>query len=492
MQRFIILTLLVVQPLRAVISVNSVWEVRPATGSDNNGGGFVTGASGTDWSQQAAAQYSLTGLTTTGASATIVTTSAAADMVGNLIQITGGTNFTTGFYQIVSQSTGVSITVDRNATTGVGAAGTGAIGGALATVSKAVNNVAANNVVYLKGTYTVTAILAFNINSDFGQPLTINGYSTTRDDGTRATWTTATNSISLIDPSSSKNVLIKNVNFTNTAGTKGTGTTGAAIIPVTANAGGITIQSCSFDGFNVAISADWQNISFALINLMVDNAEIKNSASHGAVVTGSAIVSSSFIHNNTGDGWHISSSGNNSAYNYTTMFLNNVFDSNGGNGITNASSQVQTTTLGGNVMIGLFANVFSRNTGDGVNSPLNHSGSTYAVNNIFWDNGGWGYNSSTSSALVNAVSKTNAFGSNTSGARQNFPVGLNDVTLTASPFTSIGTDFSLNSTAGGGALLKGVGYPGATSFGSSTHRDIGPLQSASSSSGGQKGFPIVQ
>ena len=54
------------------LSASTVWEVRPATGSDNNGGGFVTGASGTDYSQQGTAQYALTAIASAGAGDCII------------------------------------------------------------------------------------------------------------------------------------------------------------------------------------------------------------------------------------------------------------------------------------------------------------------------------------------------------------------------------------------------------------------------------------
>jgi hypothetical protein len=149
MKKAILLCLFTILPALATIDPGVRYEVR-TTGSDANGGGFVcsthtwtlgiTCASGvgTDWSQQAAPQYALTGLTTSAASATVLTSLASADMANNIIQITGGTNFiqagpasTTSFYQITSVSPGTSITLDRAATTGIGAAGTGNIGGAL-------------------------------------------------------------------------------------------------------------------------------------------------------------------------------------------------------------------------------------------------------------------------------------------------------------------------------------------------------------------------
>jgi len=96
-----------------------VWEIR-SNGNDNNGGGFKTGASGTDYSQQTSPQYALTSVTTAGAGATFLLASASADMVGNIAHVVSGTNFTAGFYEITSVSVGVSVTCDANICTGVG------------------------------------------------------------------------------------------------------------------------------------------------------------------------------------------------------------------------------------------------------------------------------------------------------------------------------------------------------------------------------------
>lgn len=475
----------------AALTPLAVWEVRPATGNAANGGMFKTGASGTDYSQQTSPQYTLTGLTSVGAGSVILTASAAADMVGNGINVSAGTNFNTGIFEITAVSVGVSITVSTNAagqaiTTGAGAAGAGKIGGALAAVSTAIASAVAGNQIYLKGTYTTSSVQTMPTtvrDNDFLTPFTINGYLTTRDDGTRATWTTATNSISLLDLSGAFNLQVKNINFTNTAGTKGTGTNGAALISNanSLNTGQLIVSQCSFDGFNIAISGDFANIAWTFVNLQLDCVEIKNSVSHGVITTGSTIATGCWFHANGGDGFRIISGGGNGAYNYTFNFTNCVFYLNGGNGLTNLSDQVALTTVAGNVMIGLAYCAFVSNTGDGVRSPANASGATTAWNNIFWNNTGFGYNSPTSNALVNSVPRCNAYGSNNPGGggvnRRNFPVGTGDISLSADPFTNkSGGDFSLNSTAGGGTACKGAGF-GAFVFGTG-HADIGAVQSS--------------
>lgn len=122
------------QVFAATPSSAIVYEVR-TTGASTNGGGFKTGATGTDWTGQAGCKYSLSGLTSSGAGSVILTASAAADWVGNVINIASGTNFTAGFFEITSISAGVSATVSTRqdgiaVTTGVGASGVGCIGGA--------------------------------------------------------------------------------------------------------------------------------------------------------------------------------------------------------------------------------------------------------------------------------------------------------------------------------------------------------------------------
>src|ERR1043166_7369624 len=99
------------------LSANTVFEVRNG-GSDTNGGGWVTGSSasgGTDWSQQTAAQYSVTDGVTAGS--TVITSATAAfgtDVVGNIIYVQGGTGaVSSGWYQIISRTSSTTITVDR-------------------------------------------------------------------------------------------------------------------------------------------------------------------------------------------------------------------------------------------------------------------------------------------------------------------------------------------------------------------------------------------
>jgi hypothetical protein len=170
------------------LSALTVFEVR-TTGVDTNGGGFVTGAAGSDYSQQDAAQYSGTDLAidaTTNTKVTSATHNFVAADVGNLIQITAGASWTTGFYQIVSVASNAA-TLDRSPGATSLTGGTFAVGGALLTISKAAAGVAAGtagNTVYIKaGTYSEQVdIISTSPAGTETAPLKFIGYNATRTD----------------------------------------------------------------------------------------------------------------------------------------------------------------------------------------------------------------------------------------------------------------------------------------------------------------------
>lgn len=120
------------------LSAAVVLEVRNG-GSDTNGGGFKKGASGTDWSQQTAAQYSVTdGVTNGTTTITSATANFGTDVVGNLISVSGGTgSVTQGWYEITARASTTSITVDRSTGLTAGTGVTLKIGGALASPGQA-------------------------------------------------------------------------------------------------------------------------------------------------------------------------------------------------------------------------------------------------------------------------------------------------------------------------------------------------------------------
>ena len=424
------------------LSVATVWEVRPATGSDTNGGGFVAGASGTDYSQQTSAQVTYTDLVIDATTNTKLTSAGnpfTSSHVGNIINVTGGTGFTTGRYQVVSVAAGVA-TMDRAVGTTSSTGGTGKLGGALATISTAAGVMVAGNTCYFTGTYTVTAalVLAFNSNSC----TFFIGYGSSRTDGTLANWTTSTNSINLVEFNAASQITFQNIDFSSTAVTPGNG----LIAKTTSNSSYITLQNCNVHGFSKGIDGNF-SVDWAFCGLVIDHCRIYSSV-YG-IYNGSPAVAiyNSYIHDNTTAGL--------------------LINAGSGSGVTLVSRCVIKSNQVGidyEAQAGITGNMISikncaiiNNTSHGISLNVNPAAASIE-NCIIDSNGGNGILVSGSVRLN--VGGSNAFRNNTSGDVSNWTKFSTDITLTGDPFTNRASDdFSLNSTTGAGASCKAIGQP---------------------------------
>lgn len=480
-----IILVLITRVALAALPSTIVFEVRPTVGADTAGGCFDSAKSGTDYSQQNSAQYAFTDLVIT-ATNTIVSSAShnfvAAD-VGNCIQITAGTGFTTGVYEITSTGSN-DATLDRAAGTASSTGGTWNEGGAFATVIEANSVAVASSIIWIKntGTYTVTSSMTINLQST-SAPATsysIIGYSSTRGDGGSVSWTTSTNSIDLIDFTDSINVVLQNINFSSTAGTKAFGLQAKS----TGNSISVYVVNCTLTGFTTAIYGDF-NVNWSFQGLYILNSRIygnslwgvDNSAntfifgsrfdtntSGGILVDsgspeGSLAVSYSIIYDNTGPGISFSPNPNSNGGQFIRLDHDDI-STNGSSGI-----------------------VFGTNTSTG---PLD------IYNTIIDSNGGYGIDGASGTTIKTGLWYNNAFYNNTSGTTRNIQTGIGTITLTASPYTTIGSNFALNSTSGGGAALKEAGFPGVIKSSGTGYTDIGAIQSMASASGGQIGAPIIQ
>ena len=175
------------------INAAIVFEVRSG-GSDNNGGGFKTGASGTDRTLQTNAQANITTLSVVNATTTKITVSltdytVSTTDVGNCYNNTGGTS-TAGLYEITAVDTVLNIwTLDRS----IGTAGqtcTGAMGGCFATPGKAcaVATVDGHRIWVDDATYTMTTATVGSAGPckfpTTSTNIKLEGYQTTRGDRT--------------------------------------------------------------------------------------------------------------------------------------------------------------------------------------------------------------------------------------------------------------------------------------------------------------------
>jgi len=421
------------------------WDVRVG-GNNANGGGFNFSSTGTDYTQRDTPQVVYTDLVIGGTNTNL--TSAANPFtsahVGNVINITGGTGFTTGRYEIMSVA-GSTATMDRAVGTASSTGGTGNLGGGLQTLQTAHTARVAGNVIWLKtGTYTLTVEFGTTTN------VSVYGYGTAHGDNGRATVTTATDSINLFQFSAGgvDEYSFRNLDLTNTATTKGNGFQNN-------NFNGppfLSVSNCTLTGFNEGIVATNNSM-----NITLDQVSIVNSVSR-AINFGAGFLraygcnfkgttSSAVVFTNTGGG-------------RVLIFLVSCL-------ITGSAQEgIKTDSAGGDWQVVLINCTVAGNTLHGIHSGAATANVVYpgytVLNSVIYGNGGYGWNMSVASVskLCGFFSYANAFGGNTSGARNNVPAGIGEITLTANPFTnSAGGDYTLNNTAGGGALCRGAGYP---------------------------------
>jgi hypothetical protein len=415
-----------------------VWEVQTG-GSDSNGGGFKTGATGTDRTLSTTARATLTTASTVNATTTIINVAAgdytvSATDVGNVLQVTGGTA-TAGFYEITSADTvNNRWTVDRAVGTAAQTVA-GAMGGCLASGGKACGPAITGHIVYVKnGTYTITTAttdVAGGVwfNGTFGKVVLFVGYGTTR---------TPTNTDTR--PLIQYQAALSTATFTNSAATfvnlalDGNNNTAAK------NCGGNgTFWRCSFTGFTTAGGGP----SF----------ECSATANSAAVFNGSPNVACEAYANTASPFTSVTNCVDCLSYNNTGASTDGF-----GNGY-------------------LFNCVAYGNGRDGFR-PIQ------AVNCHAEANAGVGFSLNSRGGLLLNCSGYNNTGGLRAAGDPSTASGLVTVT-SGSVFTNAaGNDFSLNATALRGALLRAAGVPGTYPRGTTRgYLDIGAAQHADPASG---------
>lgn len=418
------------------LSANTVFEVR-LTGSDTNGGGFVTGASGTDWSQQDTAQYAASDGQSFGttnfdsASATFGT-----DVVGNLIYIQGGTgSIVAAWYQIISRTSATRIVLDRSTglTTGTGA--TFRVGGALASPGQAgAIATVAGHTVFIK--YNVSPYIATTASTNVSGGC-VSGVSNTFWIGYDASRTKY--------PAPGGNRPTFQLN---------SGVSSAVLFAGTNNP--YWLQNIILDCNNQATSRGgfmsgeyyyvkgmngiWNTIGGCLQDNSVGRAilcEVSN-----CTLTGGAAALKM-----TGAAWFCVVHDNSQASGTSAVSVDNA---------TNCIAYNNTGGAGFNSLrMGL--NCVAYGNGQGGFAPGN-GGGTY-INCIAEDNGTYGWAGNTSRyTLIKCASYNNTSGRSSAGTGAVFDIDA--ITSSASVFTNAAAaDFTLNNTAGAGDDLRGVGFP---------------------------------
>ena len=443
------------------ISSTMVWEVRTtATASNANGGGFKPGASGTDYSQQNAAQYNLTGVTTAAADAILLSSFAASDMVGNIAHITSGTNFTPGWYEIVSVSAGVSITLDRTCTTAAGASGVVNIGGALSLGSSddaVFESLVAGNIMHIAGgTYTIGGAVSMAADGTSSNSIEIIGYNTSRNDNP-----TGASRPTLAFGANQSDFLGDYVNFSNIIAT--TQTTNGFQTGL-----GAIVQNCK--ATNSSGTAGRRAFTMYSGTLIYSEAISTNGTGVYFATTGFSTIHGNYIHDsdigihlNTFDGILISF---------------NIIDTIVTTGINIASTSNDTKILNNT----LYGAATPTGSSKGIDLPT-----TTGVRNVVMNNIISGFVTGINSAAVvtSNLYQNNALYNNTT----------NYVNVTAGP-GSITSDPGFVDAPNGnftvGANMKAAAFPGVFQAGLSTgYLDIGAVQRIEPTGGSSGGARIM-
>ena len=467
------------------------WEVR-TTGSDTNGGAFATGAPGTDMSlfdnknaagcsscQSATVNISTTDLVAVGTSTvTSATANFSVALVGNLVFVTG-TGFTTGWYYVFSFTNATTVVLDRSPGTGTG--GTINIGGALATLAQMNLNMAlsTSNGAWVKaGTYSTAASITLASGATNQGPYFVNGYTSSRGDNGKPTILAlagiAGGNQSMVNYNSSPNGL----NFSNFIVDCASRdfTRGINFNTTGVSAKNVIVQNCSDIAF-----------AFNQPSIMCVECTSINTPSNANASTGG-----DFVGNNnplTCVNCQALGSVRNNAIAFQDMcqgtYINPIlanFSGTTAHAWTCVTEEAQLIILNASI---------SGFTGDGFRFSLSNGVDQRPLlirNAVLTGIAGFCFNNTGSRTLPasNQVNDHNACNPTGSGFYNNWGAGPGDVTLSADPFTNgSGNDFTLNATAGGGAAVKGAGFPGVLPNGGGTgHIDGGALQSAGGGGGG--------
>lgn len=453
------------------LPASSTWEIRPTTGNDaTNGGGYVPGSSGVDYSQQAAPQYTLTGGVAAGASPTLAFAAASADMVGNIGTSLSGVNVVTGRFQVVSVVVGVSITLDRNVVNGATVNAAFNIGGALQTIG-VLNTIwitsltnATGQVAWVKAESGISVSAGITLSPNGGassnQMTQMNGYTTTRGDAGQVTVTaTAGTGYTMLtmQPNGSP-TFFRNFIFD---GGNRTSIRGASLFGQYVVGQNLTFKNCTNGG--VFLNNAQQMLVNVLVTACSGSEAFRCEQGNGP----NYLIDCQAIGNS-----------NNGFLGAVSVWIRCISANN--TGVTSDGFQFSTNT-GGVFMDSCLA------YGNGRDGFRLVNPDTYIVmrNCIAWGNTGVNFNSAGGTLTLGALTFDYNFygggGSNLNG----ITAGPHDHTLSADPTTAgASNNFALNNTAGGGAVVRGNAFPGALQLGGTGAAAGGPLQPTAAAGGG--------
>ena len=453
------------------LQASTVFECRVA-GSRFNGGGFNPArvGAGTDYSQQDAAQLTVTDGVTTGTTAlTSATGGFTAAMVGNVVGLVQAATFR-GFWEIVAFVNSNEVTLDSIPTTWT--AITVRVGGAHIISDggipclNAITPVAGFKI-WVKGPGAASGDYSLTVNAVTGdevnpatQPITIEGYTTTRGDGGRPSLKGATGTTNVLLLSGAF-FIVKNLTLNNSAGTlpamQITGVRNYVENVIAKNADMCAyvtgadnyLRRCWFQGS----TGSSPGVRITAAGNVLEHCVVSGSTAEGIRADVSAQIRHCLVYGNTTDGISYIVTGVNGQ-----SVIGNVIWNNGRDGIRIAS----TAATGGLANYVIHRNIIGKHAaGYDINySPSNISAQTGTIE---WSK---------------AHLRCNVFYTTGLGRYNQLPANATDTALTISPFTS-DTNFALNNETGGGATLRGlactVTYPDDVNTGSYPFGALGSI-----------------
>lgn len=318
--------------------------------TSDNTATLSSGTYGVDYSQLDAAIATSSTATSSGAGAVILFAGSTQSMLGNFVHIISGTNATAGWYEIIAETAGVSITTDRNSTTGIGASIVMNIGGAgrlngLENTFQAM--LPAGSIVWVKnGAYTFSGnISTASTNSTATSASYFIGFNTIRGDtcvgSNRPVFTLGANSATWSQYQAFLNITV----------------TGTAATVMNGNTGGFTrnckVTNTSATASRVAASAFFWNINSEFVS--------QNGTAVGTGGSNTVRLHGCYLHDSV-SGVSITT--------VSTQSFFSIFESNTTSGITDTSTSGSCLLIG-NTFYGREAKVGVGISLSGANSPSN-------------------------------------------------------------------------------------------------------------------------
>lgn len=449
-----------------------------SAGTVSSTGGSVTIYYGIDYSRQNAvnANGGANGssvLGVTNGTTTIVVADAQfnEDIVGNVIYVAGGTgSVVAAWYQVITFTNSTTIVVDRSTGLTAGTGVTVNIGGALQTLAQVATNYLGGNRIWVKAEATITTATGIAFATSFAGTTAaftmMSGYTTTRGDGgyvtVQLTSAVANGPLQI----TGNNFFLENFICDANSQTTSTGLyfNTNRCIAYNCKAMNATNHGIFFESLAGAIMYCEATACTGTtgISLLIDNGVIVyRNYVHDNALTGTAAgifvtsgtgtsVVENIVYNNSGsttDGVSIVS-----ITNPCTIVYGNTIDASGRHGINISGSTLPGIVLQNNIISNSgHSTGTNAATAYGLNGQLTTNVASpwipFIDGNAYYNNLSGNYNNVADEGINNAGAGSTPFRK------------VNDVILTQSPFTSQGTDFSLNSTSGGGVAAISTGQP---------------------------------